>query len=292
MNEEKIKQKLTENKLETYIPIFEKNHLLDENILATMTDEDYLSIGITILGDRKKLILLFKSNTKNSSKKNSSEENLSDFYTNEEKFVNISRNGKLYCFKPSEPNKLYCRKCHYKVTEDATICSNCNNNLVDSVTHSKQEEPITTSLCEDKDNLSHDYAKSTTSKKHKFSKFIFLIIFATFIGVISYTCTMSLNDMNNNHNNSSNAKNKKTLSGVTINRDIYQLVITTNQSLHDVRLRVNGNYVYKVNSLTEGTYTVGLATFSDSHGNIFNPFTTSLRSVSIFCKEGSAYFQP
>ena len=66
MSEAEIKQKLIDNGLENYIKLFQDNHLFDEKVLYEMTNEDYISIGVTILGDRKKLLLLFKP-TKESS---------------------------------------------------------------------------------------------------------------------------------------------------------------------------------------------------------------------------------
>lgn len=60
MTSDEIKQKLIDNGLENYIPLFEEHHLLDISALSTMTNEDYLSIGVTIIGDRKKLLSLFE----------------------------------------------------------------------------------------------------------------------------------------------------------------------------------------------------------------------------------------
>lgn len=74
MTQDEIKQKLTDNGLGSYIPAFEQNHLLDEDVLASMTDSDYVSIGVAILGDRKKLLLLFKK-TAQEEKKPASESN-------------------------------------------------------------------------------------------------------------------------------------------------------------------------------------------------------------------------
>lgn len=59
MTPEEIKQKLIENNLKSCIEILEANHLLDEDALSSMTNEDYISIGISIIGDRKKLLSLF-----------------------------------------------------------------------------------------------------------------------------------------------------------------------------------------------------------------------------------------
>lgn len=66
MNESEIKQKLIENGLETYVSVFEENHLFDEKILSRITNEDYISIGIKALGDRKKLLELFANSIESS----------------------------------------------------------------------------------------------------------------------------------------------------------------------------------------------------------------------------------
>jgi hypothetical protein len=50
---------LTENGLQEYIPLFEKNKLTDINIISELTEDDYQKIGINIMGDRKKILKLF-----------------------------------------------------------------------------------------------------------------------------------------------------------------------------------------------------------------------------------------
>ena len=84
----------------------------------------------------------------------------------------------------------------------------------------------------------------------------------------------------------------KELTGVKVRFSDTQLEITTNQTLHNVRFRLNGDYTYKVKTLSPGTYTVGLATFTDTKGNRFNPFSIRVQRVSIFCSEGSTYVLP
>ncbi|MEE3314450.1 MAG: hypothetical protein VZR56_09875 [Treponema sp.] len=121
MSEEEIKQKLKDNGLENYIPIFQDNHLLDADVLASLTNEDYISVGITILGDRKKLQLLFSNDIK---------ETVSVTEPKKEEFIDITRGGKDFCYKASEPEKLLCRKCHAEVSDESTMCWNCNNALV------------------------------------------------------------------------------------------------------------------------------------------------------------------
>lgn len=82
----------------------------------------------------------------------------------------------------------------------------------------------------------------------------------------------------------------KDLTGMNIRFSNTQLEITTNQTLHNVRFRLNGDYTYEVKNLSAGTYTVGLATFTDAKGNRFNPFTKKVERISVFCSEGSTYF--
>lgn len=60
MTEDELVEILKQNNLESCIEKLRENHMLDENLLSSITDEDCVSIGITLLGDRKKLISLFK----------------------------------------------------------------------------------------------------------------------------------------------------------------------------------------------------------------------------------------
>jgi hypothetical protein len=50
---------LIENGLMEHIAIFEQNKLVTQNSLADVTESDYEKMGITALGDRKKLLKLF-----------------------------------------------------------------------------------------------------------------------------------------------------------------------------------------------------------------------------------------
>jgi len=56
-----VKLMLSENKLDEYIEIFEKNKLDTVEILSDLDDNDLINIGINILGDRKKLLNIFKN---------------------------------------------------------------------------------------------------------------------------------------------------------------------------------------------------------------------------------------
>ncbi len=70
MTFDEVKQKLVDNNLGNYIEVFEQNHLYDIDILQLMTNEDYISIGISIIGDRKKLLsILSKENSISNSQK-------------------------------------------------------------------------------------------------------------------------------------------------------------------------------------------------------------------------------
>ena len=84
----------------------------------------------------------------------------------------------------------------------------------------------------------------------------------------------------------------KDLTGVKVRFSSTQLEITTNQTLHNVRFRLNGDYVYEAKTISSGTHTISLSSFADSKGNKFNPSSKKVQRVSIFCSEGSTYFMP
>ena len=58
---EEIKATLQKEGLEQYIPLFEKNNLLDAKALSVVKAEDYERLGIESLGDRMKLVSLFSA---------------------------------------------------------------------------------------------------------------------------------------------------------------------------------------------------------------------------------------
>ena len=58
---EKIRKVLLNNNLGEYIEIFENQKLDNIEILKNLTENDYEKIGITILGDRKKLLRIFSN---------------------------------------------------------------------------------------------------------------------------------------------------------------------------------------------------------------------------------------
>jgi hypothetical protein len=58
MNDE-LKKILVDNNLEDCIPKFEKNKISDFDIISELTESDLEKIGISALGDRKKILKLF-----------------------------------------------------------------------------------------------------------------------------------------------------------------------------------------------------------------------------------------
>lgn len=58
---EKVISILKKNGLESYIPLFEKNKLMDKKLLSKMTERQFERIGIDNIGDRKRLVQIFKS---------------------------------------------------------------------------------------------------------------------------------------------------------------------------------------------------------------------------------------
>jgi hypothetical protein len=56
---EELRMILMNNGLEDYIKIFEQHKLLDIRIVSDLTESDLEKIGISALGDRKKILRLF-----------------------------------------------------------------------------------------------------------------------------------------------------------------------------------------------------------------------------------------
>ena len=57
-----VKSMLSENNLDEYIEIFEKNKLDTVEVLSELNDNDLINIGVDLLGDRKKLLNIFRKN--------------------------------------------------------------------------------------------------------------------------------------------------------------------------------------------------------------------------------------
>lgn len=202
MDEQEIKQKLTDNGFESLIPIFEENHLMDMQALSLMTDSDYQSIGVTVLGDRKKLLYIFQ-NSKELEEKDKQEQNAVEDNTNEEEskvdkekkeeFINIEKNGREYCYRKTEPGILLCRKCHHRVAKEQTLCSNCNNSLVhsDTVPIIKKEET----------HSSNNKNYTSTAHKSKFpAKIVVPLILLAIVGTIGLFAYKSVNKSNYSDN--------------------------------------------------------------------------------------------
>jgi len=63
-----LRQILEKNNLTEYIELFEQHKILDADILSELSEPELEKIGITALGDRKKILKLFqKNNNKQSS---------------------------------------------------------------------------------------------------------------------------------------------------------------------------------------------------------------------------------
>jgi hypothetical protein len=93
------KDVLLENRLEEYIDIFTKNKLTDLEIISELTEYDLEKLGITIMGDRKKILKIF-STSKNSNEGNEIMEEISITENNsksdiEHKIGNIIRLKRL-----------------------------------------------------------------------------------------------------------------------------------------------------------------------------------------------------
>lgn len=282
MDKEQIQQRLADNGLDNYIQVFEDNHLFDEAVLRTLTDDDYISVGVTILGDRKKLQLLFSGD---------GEQGDAASPDGGHELVNISRNGREYCIRPSEPSALMCRRCHARVSEDSTMCWSCNNSLVE------QDAPPSYGRSQQETDAQHDdgggHAPPKPSVKGKITVFA---VISVMVAALTYTCVISSEGggkgRSGGGSSAATSRYSTELTGVSVSLSPAQIKITTSQTLHNVRIRVNHSYTYEVRTMSPGTYTAGLATFADSKGNRFSPSAQKVTGVGIFSDEGSTYFTP
>ena len=61
---EKVISILKKNGLESYIPLFEKNKLMDKKVLSQMKERDYEKVGVDSVADQKRLVAIFGANMK------------------------------------------------------------------------------------------------------------------------------------------------------------------------------------------------------------------------------------
>ena len=57
--EDEIRKILTDNNMSKYINIFESQHLMSKEMIASLTDYEFDQIGIKLIGDRKAIRKLF-----------------------------------------------------------------------------------------------------------------------------------------------------------------------------------------------------------------------------------------
>ena len=142
---ESLKQLLQENNLGDYIALFEEQHLLSEEDFADLTEADYEKIGITKLGDLKRITKLFskkesaKSETESNSSKNETESENAVIVKAEpveEEFSeagwdwcpsNLDGRNLVYCYGTS--SKKYCPNCYRLVTAHDIKCPNCGRDF-------------------------------------------------------------------------------------------------------------------------------------------------------------------
>lgn len=109
--------------------------------------------------------------------------------------------------------------------------------------------------------------------KRFFFTFLFCVITAIFFGGVVYAGTKELN--------------------VDVAFSDTQIRISNNESfpLTKVRMKINDKYIYEVDKINANSMnTVGMGVFTLKDGTRFNPYQTAIKSLSIYCTEGSTYF--
>ncbi|MDE6349567.1 MAG: hypothetical protein K2K67_01005 [Treponemataceae bacterium] len=155
---EKLKQLLHENGLEFYISLFEDERLVEQEDFEELVESDYEKIGITKLGDRKRLLRLFA--VKKSSEKNTSSDEVGvtevvveDVSTPCEKlpviteeygeagwdWVRTDSDGRHLIYRYGNSSVKYCPNCYKRISAHDTTCPNCGISFLQPVARASSQ---------------------------------------------------------------------------------------------------------------------------------------------------------
>ena len=110
-------------------------------------------------------------------------------------------------------------------------------------------------------------------------------LFLVFIVILLFGSIFAIKEINS-------VKSPKQLTSVQLSLNDYQLIIKVTQTVNDVRIRINSDYLYEEKTISPGTYSVGVGAFTDKNGNRFDIKDKEIKHISFFCKEGSTGFTP
>ena len=98
------------NNLESYVELFERNKLVDISIITELNEDDLEKLGIDIMGDRKKILKIFR------------EKELIDYLDNLNK---LNMEKKLLETEKQKTREWVCKRCQYVNPIYRISCSSC-----------------------------------------------------------------------------------------------------------------------------------------------------------------------
>ena len=110
-------------------------------------------------------------------------------------------------------------------------------------------------------------------------------LFLVFIVILLFGSIFAIKEINT-------VKSPKQLPSVQLSLNDYQLIIQVTQTVNDVRIRINSDYLYEEKTILPGTYSVGFGAFTDKNGNRFDIKDKKIKHITFFCKEGSTGLTP
>ena len=155
-NNDKIKEidfrnVLIYNSLEEYINTFETNHLTDINIIMNLTEDDYEKIGIFILGDVKKLIIIFSKKV---------------LINNIDKYTSIKKNDEIVqevkLEQPLDNNFNKCKNCKKLFSNTYSGCPHCGSSLYETLkseTNQRETWVYIYIYCDEKNRITSSICK-------------------------------------------------------------------------------------------------------------------------------------
>jgi len=109
--EQNIIKTLNENELGQYVSIFEENKLNSLDLLSDLTEDDYIKLGISLMGDRKKLLKIFNKNDFSENTSRVLPKNGQSVYEQNNQIPIVARKGMRICKRCGNEYSIGSKKC-------------------------------------------------------------------------------------------------------------------------------------------------------------------------------------